>query len=135
MFEVYFEFLCISITIYGIFRGLCTDIYLCFANKNSILEHSKKLTFFLRKCYVVPDFRDKYWKYGPFADYSVMTFIVGSYYDIRHYIPNIYTIVISLLAIHSIIFIINWMREKKEEKNNNPTLIPKEGKDIGLIHK
>ena len=135
MFEVYFEFLCIAITIYGILRGFCTDIYLWFRNKNSMLDHSKKLTFFLRKCRVVPDFKDKYWKYDPFADYSVMTFIVGSYYDIRHYIPNIYTIVISLLAVHSIIFMIDWMREKKEEKGDNTSLVSKEEKDIELIHK
>jgi len=31
---------------------------------------------------------------------------------------------------HSIVFVKVWMREKKEEKNNNPTPIPKEEKDI-----
>ena len=113
---------------------LDTSLYLWYKDKKSSIFAHPRNEWFLKKIHVK---NQKIWKYTPYGAYLTLAIVAGdNRFDFKYYFSDSYTILIliALLAIHSIVFIKEWMREKKEDKNNNPPLIPKE-EGIELVHK
>ncbi|MBR4249270.1 MAG: hypothetical protein IKQ24_03865, partial [Verrucomicrobia bacterium] len=98
---------------------LDTSLYLWYKDKKSSIFTHPRNEWFLKKISIK---NQKNWKYTPYWSYLILAIMAENYFDFKYYFPNIYTILIVLLVIHSIVFIKEWMREKEEEKNNNPPL-------------
>lgn len=104
---------------------LDTSLYLWYKDgKSSIFTHPRNECF-LKKIHIK---NQKTWKYTSFGAYLSLALIACDSFDFRYYFSDTYVILIALLVFHSIVFVKVWMREKKEEKNNNTLLTPNEEK-------
>ncbi len=129
--DVILDFLWILNCTFIVCCELDAALYLWFKDKKSSIFTHPKNEWFLKK---TGGADQKKWKYSPFFMYFILFILGADWFNFRYYFPDIYTILIVLLVIHSIVFIKEWMREKKEDKNNNPPLIPKE-EGFELVHK
>ena len=105
-----FAFAILSV-LYFIIIGICSDICLCFENKpDIILRFFRKVMGKNREDW---DYARKGWKYAPFAGYFLSLHWGYEIFRLNDYVPYYNNIIVLLLSIHSIIFITDWLRERK----------------------
>ena len=132
IYAVLADYVWILNIVFLICYGLDMSLYLWFKNKKSSIFVHPKNVWFLQK---ISGSNQKKWKYGPFIGYIAFFLIACDSFNFRYYFSDNYTILIVLLVIHSIVFIKEWMWEKKEEKGDNTPSVSKGEKDIKPTHK
>lgn len=125
VYTVLGDYLWIANCFLVVFFELDTSLYLWYKDKKSSIFVHPRNEWFVKKINVK---NQKTWKYTPYYSYLLVALIAHEYFDFKYYFPDIYAILIALLVIHSIVFVKVWIREKKEEKNNNTLLTPNEEK-------
>lgn len=132
VYTVLGDYLWIANCFLVVFFELDTSLYLWYKDKKSSIFAHPRNEWFVKKINVK---NQKIWKYTPYYSYLLVALIAHEYFDFKYYFPDIYAILIALLVFHSIVFVKDWTREKKEEKGDDTSSVSKEVKDIELIHK